>query len=60
MNEYMQKPLCYGSEPGAACRIRQRLSCKESWRAAGSTESLYEERTYKYRAISSALRFGTQ
>lgn len=42
MNEYMQKPLCYGSEP------------------AGSTERLYEERPYKYRAISSALRFGTQ
>lgn len=38
----------------------QRLSCKESWRAAGSTERLYEERPYKYRAISSALRFGTQ
>lgn len=60
MNEYMQKPLCHGSEPGAACRIRQRLSYKESWRAAGSTERLCEDEIYKYLAISSLLCFGTQ
>ena len=60
MNEYMQKPLCHGSEPGAACRIRQRLSYKESWRAAGSTGRLYEDEIYKYLAISSLLCFGTQ
>ena len=28
--------------------------------ARGSTERLHEERPYKYRAISSLLRFGTQ
>ena len=60
MNEYMQKSLCHCSESDAAFWIRQRLSYKESWRAAGSTERLYEEKSYKYRAISSLLRFGTQ
>ena len=60
MNEYMQKPLRHGSESDAACRIRQRLSYKESWRAAGSTERLYEDEIYKYLAISSLLCFGTQ
>ena len=60
MNEYMQKPLCYGSEPGAAFGMRKRLNCKEGWRAAGSTERLCEDEIYKYLAISSLLCFGTQ